>query len=52
LRPFLVNLKQAPLYISKVVGYTNQADLLSTVISGGRSLAQIARQRQVSYGKA
>ena len=34
----LVNLKQAPLYRSKAVGYTDQPDFLNTAISGQTNL--------------
>lgn len=38
LSDILSDIKQAPLYVTKAVGYTNQADFLNTAISGQTSL--------------
>jgi 2-amino-4-hydroxy-6-hydroxymethyldihydropteridine diphosphokinase len=34
LKPVLDDLRQAPIYISRAVGYTEQADFLNTAVSG------------------
>jgi len=39
LSPLLGNLKRAPLYLSKAVGYTDQPDFVNTAISGTTDLA-------------
>jgi 2-amino-4-hydroxy-6-hydroxymethyldihydropteridine diphosphokinase len=39
LSPVLSDIKQAPFYLSKAVGYTDQPDFLNTAISGQTELA-------------
>jgi 2-amino-4-hydroxy-6-hydroxymethyldihydropteridine diphosphokinase len=38
LREVLGDLRQAPVYVSKAVGYTDQPDFLNTAVSGGTDL--------------
>lgn len=38
LQPTVADIQQAPLYITKAVGYTDQADFLNTVVSGQTNL--------------
>jgi len=42
LQPLLKDLKQAPLYLSKAAGYTDQADFYNTAVSGQTDLEPTA----------